>query len=332
MTMNIDATLKYQYRLNKALRDGIKRYDPSSSRPLYPAYVQLQTINACQAACTMCPYDTYSKVFQRGRMEDWLFEKIISEIAEHPEIGALVPMLQNEPLLDKKLFDRLRRFRELVGDRVEIEMVTNGALLTDETVENIRDVRLDVLDISLDALTKETYEKIRIGLNFDQVIAGVERVIAAGLPHTKIFVRLVRQRDNVHEIRAFAKRWRARGVGVFIYSAHDRAGSVDRFAERISIPRNAQPILHKLERRASKLWFGHCPVPFSVASILHNGDVLMCVHDWARKDIIGNVRENTLIEVWNGERMLEIRALVSERRYDEVPACRDCGLAKDGWF
>lgn len=332
--MKLDATLQYQLRLNVALRRGITRYarDPGGTAPLLPAYVQLQTINACQAACTMCPYDTYSKVFQRGRMEDWLFDKVTAEIAEHPEIGAFVPMLQNEPLLDKVLFDRLRRFRQLVGDRVEVELVTNGVLLTDQAVENIRDVKLDVLDISLDALKKETYEKIRIGLDFDQVIAGVERVIAADLPHTKIFVRLVRQRDNVHEIRDFARRWRARGVGVFIYSAHDRAGSVNKFVERISIPPSAQPVMHKLERRASKLWFGHCPVPFSVASILHNGDVLMCVHDWARKDIIGNVRDATLIELWNGDRMREIRSLVSERRYGEVPACRDCGLWKDGWF
>ena len=88
----------------------------------------------------------------------------------------------------------------------------------------------------------------------------------------------------------------------------------------------------KLERRASRAFFGHCPLPFSVASILHNGDVLMCVHDWARKEIVGNVRDNTLSEVWNGERMREIRALISKRQYDSIAACRDCGLLKDGWF
>ena len=332
--MKSSSTFRYQLGLYGTQRKAVKRHarDPGETRPSFPAYIQLQTINACQAACTMCPYDTYSKVFQRGRMDDDLFEKVISEIAAHPDAHSFIPMLQNEPLLDKKLFDRLRRFRELAGDRVEVEMVTNGALLTDEVVEHIRDVRLDILDISLDALTKETYEKIRIGLNFEQVMAGVERVITADLPHTKILVRLVRQRDNIHEVKAFAKRWRARGVGVFIYSAHDRAGSVVKFDERIRIPKNSQTVLHKLERHASRVWFGHCPVPFSVASILHNGDVLMCVHDWARKDIVGNVRDNTLAEVWNGERMREIRALVSKRHYDEVPACRDCGLIKDGWF
>ncbi|HVF39761.1 MAG TPA: radical SAM protein [Gemmatimonadaceae bacterium] len=332
--MKPSGTLGYQLRLYGAHRSAVKRYarDPSETQPSFPPYVQLQTINACQASCTMCPFDTYSKVFQRGRIDDVLFEKITAEIAEHPEIHAFIPMLQNEPLLDKRLFDRLRRFRQISSGRVSLELVTNGALLTDEAIEGIRDVNLDVLDISLDAATRETYEKIRIGLDFDAVMAGVERAIAADLPNTRIFVRLVRQRDNVREIRQFAKQWRARGVGVFIYSAHDRAGSVEGFDERIRIPRNAQPILHKLERRASRLMFGHCPVPYSVASILHNGDVLTCVHDWARKEIVGNLRDSTLAEVWNGERMREIRALVSKRRYDEVPACRDCGLWKDGWF
>ena len=171
------------------------------------------------------------------------FDKVVAEIAEHPETHSFIPMLQNEPLLDKKLFDRLRRFRDAGGRQDRARDGDEWRILTDAVVENIRDVNLDILDISLDALTKETYEKIRIGLDFDQVMAGVERVIAADLPRTKILVRLVRQRDNFHEIKAFAKRWRSRGVGVFIYSAHDRAGSVVKFDERIRIPASDQTFI-----------------------------------------------------------------------------------------
>ena len=101
---------------------------------------------------------------------------------------------------------------------------------------------------------------------------------------------------------------------------------------RIRIPETDQTLYQKLERRASRAFFGHCPIPFATASILHNGDVLMCVHDWARKEIVGNVGENTLAEVWNGDRMREIRALVAKRNYDSIGACRDCSLIKDGWF
>jgi radical SAM protein with 4Fe4S-binding SPASM domain len=327
-------SLGYQVRLYSGLRRAARKYSPDhdmAAQP-FPSGIQLQTINACQAACIMCPYTTYSKVFQRGRMDDELFEKVIAEIAERPEVQTFIPMLQNEPLLDKKLFDRIARFKELTRGRVQVELVTNGAFLTDDVVEEIRRVRLDVLDVSLDAATKETYDRIRVGLDFDQVMAGVERVIAANLPDTQLFVRLVRQRENVHEVRAFAKRWRERGVAVFIYSAHGRAGSVDRFDERIRFSERELPVLQRLERHASRAWLGHCPLPFASTNILHNGDMLMCVHDWGRKVVIGNVRDATIAELWNGERMREIRRLVSQRRYTEVAACRDCSLWKDGWF
>ena len=327
-------SLGYHARLYGGLRRAVRRYSREHDMAAlpFPSAIQLQTINACQAACIMCPYSTYSKIFARGRMDDALFEKVIAEIAGHPEVRALVPMLQNEPLLDKKLFDRIARFRQLTGGRVQVELVTNGAFLTEQVVEQIRAVKLDVLDISLDALTKETYERIRVGLDFDQVIAGVERVIAADLPDTSVFVRLVRQRENMHEIRAFARRWRQRGVAVFIYSAHDRAGSVGGFDERIRVPERELPVLQRLERRASRAWLGHCPLPFASTNILHDGDMLMCVHDWGRKVVLGNVRDSTISELWNGDRMREIRRLVSERRYTEVAACRDCTLWKDGWF
>ena len=324
----------YQARLYGGYRRAVRQYSPERDMAAspFPSYVQLQTINACQAACTMCPYPSYAKVFQRGRMDDALFEKVVAEIAARPESRAFVPMLQNEPLLDRKLFERIARFRELTGGRVAVELVTNGALLTERAIQQIADVRLDVLDISIDALTKETYERIRIGLDFDEVVAGVERALDARLPHTSIFVRLVRQRDNMHEVREFARRWKARGAGVFIYSAHDRAGSVEQFDARIRMPERSLPVLQRVERTASRLWFGHCPIPFAMTSILHDGQMLMCVHDWGRKVVLGNVRDATIAELWNGERMREVRRLISERRYDEIDACRDCSLVKDGWF
>jgi radical SAM protein with 4Fe4S-binding SPASM domain len=328
------STLGYQLQLFGGFRRAARRYSPEHDMAAspFPSTIQLQTINACQAACIMCPYTTYSKVFPRGRMDDELFEKVVAEIAEHPQVRTFVPMLQNEPLLDKRLFDKIARFREVTGGRVRVELVTNGAFLTDEVIDQIRRVRLDILDISLDAATRETYEQIRVGLDFDQVIAGVERAIAADLPDTSIFVRLVRQRANVHEVREFSRRWRARGVSVFIYSAHDRAGSVERFDDRVRFSERELPVLQRAERRVSRIWFRHCPIPFAMTNILHNGDMLMCVHDWGRKVVLGNVRDATIAELWNGDRMREIRRLVSERRYGDVPACRDCSLQKDGWF
>jgi MoaA/NifB/PqqE/SkfB family radical SAM enzyme len=210
--------LGYWTRLYGTLRRANRLYSPAQdmARAPFPKVIQLQTINACQAACKMCPYPAFKNVFPRGRMADDLFDKVIDEIAQQPEVETFVPMLQNEPLLDKHLFEKIARFKRRTAGRVSVELVTNGALLTDEHIARLRDAELDVLDISLDALSRDVYETIRIGLDYDEVLAGVERVIAADLPGTSVFVRLVRQRDNAHEVRAFAGRWRKRGIPVFV--------------------------------------------------------------------------------------------------------------------
>jgi radical SAM protein with 4Fe4S-binding SPASM domain len=265
-------------------------------------------------------------------MEDALFDKVMDEIAEHSEMDTFIPMLQNEPFLDKRLFEKIARFKARTGGRVVVELVTNGAFLTAANIEKMRDAELDVLDVSLDALNKATYDRIRVGLDFDEVIAGVERVIAAKLPRTSLHVRMVIQRDNVRESKAFAKKWRSQGVAVFSYVANDRAGAIPDFDGRIRPPASELPMAHKLGRAAFRRWIGHCPIPFSSANILHDGSMLLCVHDWDRHEILGNVGDSSISELWNGARMREIRSLVSQRRYEEVPACKGCSLWKDGWF
>ncbi len=325
--------IAYSMNLYSSFRARNRVYSPECDMAAapFPSWIQLQTINACQASCLMCPYPVYKNVHPRGRMDDDLFEKVTAEIAERSEIETFIPMLQNEPLLDKHIFDKVKRFKERTAGRVRVELVTNGAFLSAENIDRIRESKLDLLDISLDAVSRDVYEKIRIGLDYDEVLAGVERAIAADLPATSIFVRLVKQKENAHEVEAFASHWRQRGVPVFIYTAHNRVGAVASFEEKVRLPEREIPVLHKIGRRIARAYLRHCPVPFTMTNILHNGDMLMCVHDWGRKEVIGNVRDATIAELWNGPRMREIRARVSERDYEALPACRDCSIWRDGW-
>jgi len=334
MPWPIVSQLAYQWRLYHGMRSAARAWSPEDDMAAlpFPRGIQLQTINACQASCTMCPYPVMKKRFPRGRMDDALFDKVIAEVAEHSEVDTFIPMLQNEPFLDKHLFEKIKRFKRVTGGRVAVELVTNGAFLTEETIAEIRDARLDVLDVSLDAVSRDVYRRIRVGLDFDAVIAGVERVIAAKLPHTRLFVRLIRLKDNVREVRAFTRRWRRAGVPVFIYSANNRVGAVEAFDRELRVPERELSLGVRALRRGFRAWMGHCPIPFASTNILHNGDVLMCVHDWARKEIVGNVRDATIAEIWNGPHMRELRRLIRARRYPESPACRDCSLWKEGWF
>jgi len=266
----------YRWRLYSRLRGASRAWsaERDMERRPFPTVIQLQTINACNAACTMCPYPLFKRRFTPGRMDDALFEKITDEIAQHSEVDTFVPMLQNEPFLDRRILERVRAFKAKTGGRVAVELVTNGAFLTQDTVE----------------------------------------------------------RENFGQVKAFARAWKARGIPVFIYSANSRAGALPDFDEELRVPEADVPWMQKLGRRIARGYLHHCPVPFAGAAIVNNGDVLLCTQDWARREILGNLREQTLAEVWNGPRMREIRGLIAKRRYAEVPSCADCSLWRDGWF
>ena len=332
--MNSTSGLRYQIDVFGGLRKRNTLYsrERDMAAAPFPRLIQLQTINACNAACAMCPYPVFKDVFPRGRMDDALFDRVTDEIARHPEVKAFIPMLQNEPFLDRRIFEKVKRFKAATGGRVRVELVTNGAFLTEENVARIAESGLDVVDVSLDALSREVYARVRVGLDYDRVLAGVERLLAAKLPATSVFMRLVKVRDNVHEVRAFARAWRRRGVPVFMYTANNRAGAVAGFDETQRIPDAEIPLRSRVGRRLVRAWMGHCPIPFSSAYILHDGSMILCAHDWGRRELLGNVRDASIAEIWNGERMREIRALASERRYAEIPACAGCSLWKDGWF
>ncbi|HTO99034.1 MAG TPA: SPASM domain-containing protein, partial [Myxococcales bacterium] len=67
------------------------------------------------------------------------------------------------------------------------------------------------------------------------------------------------------------------------------------------------------------------------ASVLHNGDVLMCTHDWAREEVLGNLREHSLAELWNGPRMRANREQTREHRPPD-PACASCDRVCKSFF
>ena len=44
-----------------------------------------------------------------------------------------------------------------------------------------------------------------------------------------------------------------------------------------------------------------CYYPSYTFFIDYNGDVLMCSHDWGKKNILGNLNKNTFKEIWLSE-------------------------------
>lgn len=291
-------------------------------RPLdFPNNVQIQTTAFCNASCSFCPYPDTSKTLPMGTMDEDLFRAIVDQLAGR-EILLLQPFLMNEPLMDKRIVDRLAYMKATVrGARLNI--TTNGVLLRPALVKELVRLDLDSIHISSNALTSETY-RATMGIDGDHVIANVNNLVdqlRRGGARTRVIVTALLLKQNREEVFLVRDYWQRRGVEFFLNPLNDRAGNIDRaeFEDMLPFDRDVN--------RAQLLHYNMsgCPSLYAFLGILYNGDLVTCCMDWRRSLVLGNARERSLYDLWHGEAYRDIRGLSDTGRLDERPLCRHCG-------
>jgi radical SAM protein with 4Fe4S-binding SPASM domain len=186
----------------------------------------------------------------------------------------------------------------------------------------LSDAGLDLLTISVNANSEATYQTVMAGLKWSRLLELLETLRSAGSARVNVYLRYVKQRENAHEARAFARRWR-RHFNLMLYDVNNRAGAVSNYPQ-IATAKHA--LTRRLRRWLGPRLFKVCPHVFSVMAIMQNGDVLLCGNDWHEREVVGNVRQASLREIFNSPRMQEVRELMRQGRYDEIASCRNCSF------
>jgi molybdenum cofactor biosynthesis enzyme MoaA len=121
-----------------------------------------------------------------GFMDKEVFEKIVDECAEHLPV-ALVPFFRGESLLHNHFNDFIR-YAKAKG-LGPIQFTTNATLLNEKMNERILSSGIDFISFSLDTIDKESYEKNRLGADFDnEEILRREIELIKTLAPTKYFI------------------------------------------------------------------------------------------------------------------------------------------------
>ena len=162
-----------------------------------------------------------------GRDELDLFRKIVDECAE---LGITHVRVHNygEPFLDRHLTEKVRYAKEK-GIK-EVGMISNGSLITEQVARGMIEAGLDAINISVDAGGKDVFESTRVGLNYDKVIANVERLVRIraelGRRRPKLILSFVRQNNSADE-QAFIEHWRNIADKIHITDLHNWAGTLN---------------------------------------------------------------------------------------------------------
>jgi len=295
-----------------------------------PRVLQVQTQSFCNGRCSICPYPIVRKKLDQGAMEWDLFAKIAKELASEPLLPSVVFGLHNEPLLDKRTFDWVKYVKSITPDK-HCAIVTNGELLDNFSLTDIRQSKVDTLVISLNAYSKEMYESINNGLDYDRVMRNVSCLLSDESLREKVTLSFVLTEQNMHEVYQATRYWKGQGVRTRVMGVANRAGTLDNYEKiRPKTEYYGNPLPLRVWRylMASARGATGCPIPFYQMNILFNGDAILCCHDWNRASVVGNAGTNSLREVWNSERMNEIRRLILRKRYEEITSCQECSLVR----
>lgn len=277
----------------------------------FPPMVIVETTNECNLACTHCPRREVIKdpEYKIGFMNMDLYKKIVDEISQY-KYATLRPFGDGEPLLHPQIVEMIHYAKE--KGITKIWLNTNGLLLDEKISRALLKAGLDLMEVSIDAATEETYRKIRIGSNFNLVIQNVIRYAELKrqiLPQAKVEVSFVESTDNIQEEAEFIRFWKRRVDTVGIRPFHQHAGLVKE---------NKRARKYFTERRCP------CPTLWKRIMINFDGRVKFCGLDSKNQGVIGNIPNQTIKEIWNGETYTKFRRLHIQGKFDEIPICGKC--------
>jgi radical SAM protein with 4Fe4S-binding SPASM domain len=265
-------------------------------------------------------------------MTEELFDNITSEIVtEAPFAPMLLLYLQNEPLLDKDLFNKIKHVHKQTKRKIRVGFLTNGTLFNEENIHELEQLPDVFVSISVDAFTKDTYDSIRRGLDFKTVLDNIDLILKSRFDSNHLVVEFTMQKNNICEFNDFKSYWQDKTGGILVNYLTNRSGDLNTYNTLFS-PKEAYSLVDTFKLQVIKKMLPFCPLPFTSFFILSNGDVLFCREDWNQKIVLGNLYESSIKDIWNSDQYQKLRNHIYHKRYDKIPVCAKCSRWKNGYF
>jgi len=170
---------------------------------------------------------------------------------------------------------------------------------------------LDDIFFSVDSIIPEKFNKIRVGAEYHEVVENIKNFMRIKkeeqYKHVQTRVSMVvLPGTKTDEIEAYKKFWLpiVETVGFDEWINHSSGhGEYSEYNPNFV-----------------------CAMPFQRLFITYNGLCVPCCLDAKRQYVVGNAYENTVSDIWHGEKLTKMRELQINGKYRDVDLCRECYL------
>jgi MoaA/NifB/PqqE/SkfB family radical SAM enzyme len=309
-----------------------------------PYKIEVEHTTVCDKKCILCEHTYWNEKPERLNFEQ--FKKIINQF---PKLKWVNITGEGSGFLNPDFLKMIKYLRE---KDISVNFVDEFDLLTEEKARKLIEYGVNCIWISMDGATKETYEKIKVGCDFDKVIKNIKMFLDLkkeyNSPLPTLCFRFVVTTLNYREVPQMVK---------LIHSLQEYGdlgeGTKLEFVgllsfkeiEKYYLPEIPENILQEAKSLGEKLGvrvaFSHIkesklpPIRKCAAwaepYIMIGGYVLPCCavlmsnkRPFLRKYSFGNLNEKSFKEIWNSKRYKKFRRLVPRNKGSVPILCAGC--------
>ena len=281
--LHTDVNIK---RTNEHIDNFLKQNKKlESGQPLF-FHIEFSINGTCNRRCFFCPRVDPKKYPNISKSLDIeVFKKLLNDLVKVEFNGRLSFSGFGEPLLTKNLVEYVSLIKEKFNN-VYIEITTNGdVLLSKNGTKRLKEL-------------------------FDKGLTNVKVSLYDGPEQIEPMEKIKKDLKLSDEQFIIRKRYLGPDES-FGLTISNRAGSVELKNEVFEVAALKEPLKQP------------CYFPFYKMMIDYNGDVLICSNDWKKEAPVGNISNESILDIWVSEEFMNIRKKLSksDRNYKPCMTC-----------
>lgn len=178
-----------------------KNQPKDTERSFYPFIMDIEPNCRCNFRCVTCQVSDWNN--GRRNAEDMSYETFVNFMQNYPYFVEVKLHGMGEPLLNKDFF----KMTEYMAERyIWVRTSTNGSLLhIKDGYKRLIDSGIGEVQCSFDGASKEVFEKIRRGSNFDRIFMNFKNLNEYANKKNRLYTRMwvVIQKENRKQMLKF---------------------------------------------------------------------------------------------------------------------------------
>ncbi|MEY2557863.1 MAG: hypothetical protein QOE34_1288 [Verrucomicrobiota bacterium] len=304
-----------------------------------PQALLFSPVSQCNLNCTHCISRPTRSQLRIASEATW---EAVKKITAGEEFVHLATDYSGDILFDERRYPGT--LARIIGLNAKFRIDTHANCLDDDIVDMLFGSRLWEINFSLDSMDPEVYRNIRRGsIPLGEVLAKIARFMSrkrAAEKEIHTVLSFVLMRSNASTIKPALAFARENGIDhvnvipmlaftedmldeIFVWDEVAYAKLYEELMSEASRLGVALAMQAPVQRWREDDVHAPCEVPWASVAITGNGDVMACCMPGT---VIGNLNEQTLDAIWNGQEFAAFRMRVNSP--NPPAACRNCGMSR----